>query len=143
MFYEISGYENLEQLFAKYPAAYAVAECGQDEVDLSEPIHLSTALAGGDVLVWASEEDAEGDNGAEAVARIAAVRCECGEVTGVPCVAVAEVELDVMPKHLRESHGAAGNAGEWPANGAMRLRVSAPCAESLIESEGSEWARSR
>lgn len=85
--------------------------------------------------------DAEGDSGAEAVARIKAVRCECGEVTGVPCVAVAEVEIDVMPEHLRESHRAAGNSGEWSANGSLRLRVSRACAEMLTETEGPEWAQ--
>lgn len=54
-------------------------------------------------------------------------RCECGKVTGEACTWVGPVRdtvvLDYMPEHLRASHHAAGNAGRWPHNGAIRIRV--------------------
>lgn len=61
--------------------------------------------------------------------------CECGRITGVPCEGRAEVTIEWMPPWLRSSHGAAGNCGSYPHNGAQRLRVSRECAELLAD----EW----
>lgn len=62
--------------------------------------------------------------------------CECGEATGVWCegeLGDDSIEVEWMPEHLRSSHEAAGNAGAWPHNGSVRLRVTPRCAESLAE----------
>jgi hypothetical protein len=69
------------------------------------------------------------------------VRCECGEWSGERCECVVGsdgVTVEVMPEHLRASHQAAGNRGVYPANGAVRLRVSPDCADLMVEADG-EW----
>jgi hypothetical protein len=63
--------------------------------------------------------------------------CECGQITGEACVARREVTIEHMPEHLRASHEAAGNRGAYPANGAVRLRVSRACAKLLVD----DWTR--
>lgn len=69
--------------------------------------------------------------------------CQCGEVYGAPCEWSGDVAdtvlVEVMPEHLRASHEAAGNKGDYPQNGAIRLRVERSCADSLVESEDG-WA---
>lgn len=58
--------------------------------------------------------------------------CECGYITGDRCAAEsAHVLVEWMPEDLRESHEAAGNAGSWPHNGSVRLRMSIDCAATL------------
>lgn len=64
--------------------------------------------------------------------------CECSAWGGVPCDEPREVAVEWMPPHHRRSHAAAGNRGSYPSNGALRLRVSNACAESMLESD-SEW----
>lgn len=66
--------------------------------------------------------------------------CECGEATGVACEwsgpKKETVVVEYMPEWLRASHEAARNEGEYPFNGAMRLRVSRECAAMLAEEVG-------
>jgi len=69
--------------------------------------------------------------------------CECGRVTGTACHYDGDDYLVVewMPRHLRASHMAAGycgsdEAGVYPHNGSVRLRVSCDCYEMLREGEG-------
>ncbi len=68
-------------------------------------------------------------------------RCECGEITGVPCEWSGPRRyltlVEHMPESLRDSHTAAGNAGEYPHNGAVRLWCSRECAKALAD----EWTR--
>jgi hypothetical protein len=52
------------------------------------------------------------------------------------------VVVETMPEHLRASHEAAGNAGHYPHNGAVREVMPAVDADSLIAS-GDEWATVR
>lgn len=68
--------------------------------------------------------------------------CECGVVMGYTCVALGPfVTLEWMPLHLRASHDAAGNRGVFPHNGADRLRVTAECAQAIIEDKDhAGWA---
>lgn len=70
------------------------------------------------------------------------VQCECGTAIGEPCQWSGPrsemVLLEWMPEHLRDSHTAAGNHGEYPHNGAVRLRVALSCAEFLEEND-SDW----
>lgn len=70
-------------------------------------------------------------------------RCACGKITGSPCDWTGPrdetVLVEWMPRYLRASHEAARNSGYYPANGAARLRVSAECADEVLEVEG-EWA---
>lgn len=72
-------------------------------------------------------------------------QCECGNATGHACPLVEPiadmVTLEYMPRHLRASHEAAGNAGCYPHNGAVRLAVYSGCADDIIEAEGDEWAQ--
>lgn len=62
-------------------------------------------------------------------------RCQCGEATGERCEGDLRsdgcVTVEWMPPQYRESHRAAGNAGVYPHNGALRLRVTTDCAEML------------
>jgi hypothetical protein len=44
-----------------------------------------------------------------------------------------------MPEYLRESHEAARNSGQYPVNGAVRVRVAQSCGEDEIAREP-EWA---
>ncbi|MEI9936687.1 MAG: hypothetical protein WDO69_05635 [Pseudomonadota bacterium] len=66
--------------------------------------------------------------------------CDSGHVlaSGQRCPGEAAVMIEVMPRHLRESHTEAGNSGRYPHNGALRLLVCEACAEILEESEG-DW----
>ena len=50
------------------------------------------------------------------------------------------VLVETMPENLRASHEAAGNAGHYPHNGAVREVMPAADADILIAS-GDEWAR--
>lgn len=139
--FSIDGnFPSLEAILAQYPKAFAIQEGSQDEIDLRDPEAVADALEEADVLVWTDETTAEGDNGANAIARLFVGRCECGEVSGVRCEERAAVTVEVVPEYLRASHSAAGNAGEWPANGSLRLRVSRACA-TVFASEGGDWAR--
>lgn len=69
-------------------------------------------------------------------------QCQCGWATCQDCVwtgdATDTVIVEYMPEHLRASHEVAGNRGEYPYNGATRLRVSRECAANMIEDEP-EW----
>ena len=74
------------------------------------------------------------------------VVCACGEWTGERCQwrgPVGEtVVVEYMPVHLRASHIAAGNAGIYPYNGAVRVRVHCDCAEMLLADENErDWSR--
>jgi hypothetical protein len=48
--------------------------------------------------------------------------------------------VEWMPEQHRASHAAAGNAGKWPHNGAVRSRVSIACAWAMIQRDP-EWVR--
>ncbi len=65
------------------------------------------------------------------------VSCQCSEWSGNPCVwrgpLHSTVEVEYMPHWIRGSHGAAGNRGTYPNNGAVRIRVSAQCADTMTE----------
>lgn len=69
--------------------------------------------------------------------------CECGVWSGERCLwtgPVADtVVVEYMPEYLRASHVAAGNSGQFPHNGACRIRVEQSCANRIIQDE--EWAR--
>ncbi len=69
--------------------------------------------------------------------------CECGDVTGTPCgwrgPRADTVLVEYMPEHLREGHAAAGGAGVYPVNGAVRIRCERSCAEAIVETEDG-WA---
>ena len=74
--------------------------------------------------------------------RVAQIHCECGEFDGggEPCDwwgPVAEtVVVEFMPESLRASHEAAGNAGIYPHNGAVRIR----CERSHADRLAHVWA---
>lgn len=75
------------------------------------------------------------------------VQCRCGAWTGEPCrwsgPTSEMVTVEYMPEHLRSQHQAAGNSGSYPYNGAMRVTVSATCADRLLNGgDGSDdgWA---
>ena len=72
------------------------------------------------------------------------VRCECGQWTGERCQWVGSpddtVIVEFMPDHLRASHAAAGNAGRYPYNGAVRIRCERSCADLIVEADP-DWAR--
>lgn len=51
-----------------------------------------------------------------------------------------DVVVEVMPTWLRGTHGAAGMAGSWPANGAGRWIATADEAEEIVE-RNRGWAR--
>jgi hypothetical protein len=63
------------------------------------------------------------------------VGCACGEVTGEACTwrgpRSETVLVEYMPEQHRSSHDAAGNAGSYPHNGAIRIRVQRDCADRL------------
>lgn len=67
------------------------------------------------------------------------VRCACGEITGTPCTWEASVDdavvVEHMPVHLRASHTAAGNAGRYPHNGAVRLTLAPTCAAERVAAD--------
>ena len=64
------------------------------------------------------------------------IRCECGVMTGRLCDGFGDpaemVMVEWMPEHFRASHEAAGNAGEWPHNGASRVLCLPSCAEACV-----------
>lgn len=70
------------------------------------------------------------------------MRCQCGRWTGDPCEwdgpREQMVVVEWMPIYLRASHVAAGGRGEWPHNGAERIRVSHACAATMVEYDP-EW----
>ena len=53
--------------------------------------------------------------------------CECGAWSGEACYWSGPIDetvvVEYMPEHLRASHLAAGDRGQWPQNGAVRIRV--------------------
>lgn len=76
----------------------------------------------------------------------APIRCECGKAyeDGEPChwtgPRSAMVRVEVMPRQHRASHEAAGNRGQYPHNGSLRLLLERSCAERLVEYDP-DWAR--
>jgi hypothetical protein len=50
------------------------------------------------------------------------------------------VVIEVMPRHLRASHEAAGNSGVYPHNGAERFRVEVGAGREYAESDP-EWTQ--
>ena len=80
----------------------------------------------------------------------AKIKCGCGAVTGQACWGDAlpadqVVVIEYMPRELRASHEAAGNSGEWPHNGAVRIAVAKSCADAIMdpdpddESDDADW----
>jgi len=74
------------------------------------------------------------------------VRCECGAWTGERCAWTGPVSqtvvVEYMPQYLRAAHHAARNAGRYPYNGALRVRVERHCAEMLLSDEDErDWAQ--
>lgn len=72
------------------------------------------------------------------------VHCECGQITGTRCdwsgPKSETVVIEHMPMHLRASHTAAGNRGQYPSNGAIRIRVNAECGGRLIaDDDEGDW----
>jgi len=71
------------------------------------------------------------------------IRCQCGEVTGQRCARIRQrtemVCVEWMPYQHRASHLAAGNRGEYPGNGALRLLCDPECGCAMIENEEG-WA---
>lgn len=68
-------------------------------------------------------------------------RCECGQWSGTACEGTLgedAVTVEYMPDSLRASHVAAGNHGCYPANGAVRIRVTPECATMMLD-DGDEW----
>jgi hypothetical protein len=63
--------------------------------------------------------------------------CDCGKILDEQCAWEGPegelVWIEHMPEALRDSHVAARNRGEHPANGAIRVRVSRACAASLVD----------
>jgi hypothetical protein len=63
------------------------------------------------------------------------IQCECGQALGEPCQWTGDVAetvlVEYMPEALRASHEAAGNRGEYPHNGALRLSCERGCADRL------------
>lgn len=68
----------------------------------------------------------------EARRKAGLVECQCGSMTGEKCQWVGPkaetVVVEWMPEHLRDAHHEARNEGEYPHNGALRLRVHVDCA---------------
>jgi hypothetical protein len=72
------------------------------------------------------------------------MNCECGQWSGEACGAELggdAVTVETMPEHLRASHAAARNSGQYPSNGAVRLRVTPACAETMLASDPAWCAR--
>lgn len=70
------------------------------------------------------------------------VHCHCGEWSGERCQWTGPksqtVLVEYMPEQHRGSHVAAGNRGMYQANGAVRIRVEATCANAMVEADG-DW----
>ena len=68
------------------------------------------------------------------------VQCECGEWSGEKCQWEGPkhqtVRVEFMPEWLRGSHAAAGNSGDYPHNGAIRITVSRECAYFMCVDTG-------
>jgi hypothetical protein len=47
----------------------------------------------------------------------------------------SDVIVETMPDHLRAAHRAAGNWGQYPANGAQRSQVPRDEAEEIVEAD--------
>jgi hypothetical protein len=64
-------------------------------------------------------------------------QCQCGEADGNGKCAYRGplVTVEYMPMWLRASHEAAGNRGEWPHNGALRLDVAPDCAARISDAD--------
>jgi len=73
--------------------------------------------------------------------KMANVRCECGEWSGVQCPWVGDREetrvVEFMPIQYRDSHSEAGNNGVYPQNGAVRIRVTHACADAMVAGDSS------
>jgi len=54
--------------------------------------------------------------------------------------AIAYVMVEYVPRHLRPFLSLEGGRGAYPANGAMRIRVTTACARVILEAEP-EWTR--
>lgn len=133
-----------ERSYATYEDAVAAVRSVLSDPEIG---HSGDILDGGEsTLFWDDAAKAQCDDGSRAagsiVARHALETCDCGEWSGVPCDGPRQTTVEWMPPHLRESHRAAGGGGSYhgcyPSNGALRLRVSNTCAESMLESDG-EW----
>lgn len=124
-------------------------------VDADDMVTLGAALLDGRDLSdvysrWCAETGSEEVDGTDHATldriahtgRTVTYRCQCGEATGERCAWSGPRDqmatVDWMPEHLRESHRAAGNAGAYPHNGALRLRVHPDCAELLADDPESE-----
>lgn len=78
------------------------------------------------------------------------VHCECGQADGdEPCAWSGSINettvIEYMPQSVRSSQQNAGystidEAGLWPQNGAVRLRVNVECAERFAELDAG-WSR--
>lgn len=70
------------------------------------------------------------------------VPCECGEWSGESCQWQGSpsgmICVEFVPDWLRGTHEAAGGAGSYPHNGAIRVKVSAQCARLMTDTDG-EW----
>ena len=70
-------------------------------------------------------------------------QCEGEEIGGGPCGRAIPrarmVLLEWMPPEHRESHDAAGNSGQYPLNGSVRVWVCADCADDIVAGDP-EWA---
>ena len=70
------------------------------------------------------------------------VKCQCGQWSGEPCQwsgpKSKTMVVEFMPEHLRASHEAAGNSGNYPHNGAVRVRVEESCAALMAKTDG-QW----
>jgi hypothetical protein len=79
----------------------------------------------------------------------APIHCQCGEIIGIRCWGSCQasdmVVVEFMPRHLRASHKTAGNSGQWPHNGSVRLAISRNCYDAIMapgddeEDDDSEW----
>lgn len=72
------------------------------------------------------------------------VHCNCGLADNDAACAwhgprSQTVVVEWMPREHRESHEAAGNAGTYPHNGAVRLRCERSCAARLV-ADSPGWA---
>lgn len=80
----------------------------------------------------------------DAVRRALTLGCECGTTCGEACSWSGPLHettvVEWMPEQFRTSHSAVGGCGQYPHNGAVRLRVAGSCAERLL-GEDPEWVR--
>lgn len=97
-------------------------------------------IAGGEPVAHHEGVESLGEAVALGAGRI---RCQCGEVTGTKCthfrLRTEMLVIEWMPYHLRASHESAGNSGQYPSNGALRLLCASECGSMLTEAEG-QWA---